>query len=196
MYTIVYIHGANASSVSFNYIRQHIHSPNSILVDYNSSNGFINNLDDMKYELSNHDKLFFVAHSLGGIYATHLADHFSNKTIGGTTISTPYGGCIEADVIKLFAPFSRLMTDIGPNSYPMRTARQIEYPCRWTNIVTTNGKSPFVSDANDGVVTVNSMKRHRDAMEIREVNLNHFEVLLSPFTVAIIQQAIDNSIKK
>ena len=56
--TIVYIHGASATGESFTHIREHINKPD-IVIDYDSSRGFTNNLRIMKDQLENVEKLFF-----------------------------------------------------------------------------------------------------------------------------------------
>ena len=187
--TIVYIHGASATSESFVHIREHIKKPD-LVIDYDSSDGFSHNLKEMKAQLEDVEKIFFVAHSLGGIYALHLADYFPNKTLGAVTLSTPYGGAEVADYAKYFLPFSRLLKDIGPSSWPMKTANDIEVIHPWTNIVTVSGKSPWMTVPNDGIVTIASMKQKSNSMEIIEVNNNHYEVLMSSKVVEIIQEKL------
>lgn len=195
MTKIVYIHGASATSDSFNYIRDHIKHSDMVL-EYSSLNRFVDNLESMKEQLSAETDMFFVAHSLGGIYALHLADHFGDRVRGAVTISTPYGGSREANVAKWFLPFNHLMRDIGPDAYPMHQARQIKVGCPWANIVTVRGGSPFISEANDGVVTLESMRRHSSIMDLIELNLNHYEVLLSRQTVDVILSRFDTNRKK
>lgn len=190
MTKIVYIHGANATGESFNYIRQQIHQPD-LIIEYNSACGFVNNLQDMADKLRNERQVFFVAHSLGGIYAMHLSQRMAKRVAGAVTISTPYGGSEVAAIARWFLPFSRLMRDIGPNDYPMRQTNYMTLPCAWTNIVTTNGSCPFISEPNDGVVTHNSMRHHADKMKLVDVPLNHYEILLSNRTVNIIDSAFD-----
>ena len=109
--TIVYIHGASATSESFNFIRKHI-GGDDIVINYDSRNGFENNLSMMHKELSSTKDIFFVCHSLGGIYALHLSELMPKKILGAVTLSTPYGGAEVADYAKYFLPFSRLMRDI------------------------------------------------------------------------------------
>jgi hypothetical protein len=79
------------------------------------------------------------------------------------------------------------MRDIGPSSWAMRQADKIKIQHPWTNVVTVKGQSPFMADANDGVVTISSMKHHDD-MELVEVDYNHYEVVLSDKIVDIIQE--------
>jgi len=190
---IVYIHGASATSESFNYLREYLKYDDTVL-DYNSADGFLNNLETMKNAIKDLDSIFLVAHSLGGIYALHLAHFFPNKIIGAVTISTPYGGSKAADYAKFFLPFSRLMRDIGPHSEPMVLANMISVKHPWTNIVTTRGTSPFIVEPNDGVVTLDSMRKHSRDMVLVDLELNHYEVVMSPKTVNIITDKI-NSLK-
>ena len=184
---LVYIHGASATSESFNYIRSKI--GDGIAINYDSRNGFENNLVDIKKQLSRVKDIFFVAHSLGGIYSLHLANAMPKRVLGAVTLSTPYGGAEVAEFAKYFLPFSRLMKDIGPSSWAMRQADKIKIQHPWTNVVTVKGQSPFMAEANDGVVTIASMKHHID-MELVEVDYNHYEVLLSDQITDIIQERV------
>ena len=156
-------------------------------VDYDSRNGFENNLEAIKEQIGKTKDVFFIAHSLGGIYSLHLANAIPKQVLGAVTLSTPYGGAEVADFAKFFLPFSRLMRDIGPSSWVMRQADKIKIQHPWTNVVTVKGQSPFMAEANDGVVTIASMKHHDD-MELVEVDYNHYEVVLSDKIVDIIQE--------
>jgi pimeloyl-ACP methyl ester carboxylesterase len=189
MMKIVYIHGASATSESFNYLRDYIKG-DDLALDYNSAAGFLNNLEVMKDAIRDLDSIFLVAHSLGGIYALFLAHEFPDKVIGAVTLSTPYGGSKAADYAKFFLPFSRLMRDIGPHSEPMVLASMIPIRHPWTNVVTTKGDSPFMTEPNDGVVTIESMRKHSHDMILVDLELNHYEVVMSPKTVKIITDKI------
>ena len=190
---LVYIHGASATSESFNYIRQCI-GGNDIVINYDSRNGFENNLTDMLGQLKEHNDMFFIAHSLGGIYALHLANAMPKQVLGAVTLSTPYGGAECADVVKYFMPFSRLMRDIGPSSWAMKQADKIKIQHPWTNVVTVKGQSAFMHEPNDGVVTIASQKRHID-MELLEVDYNHYEVVLSDHVVGTIKERTNKFLK-
>ena len=185
--TLVYIHGASATSESFNYIRSKI--GDGIAINYDSRNGFENNLENIKNEISPYKDIFFVAHSLGGIYALHLANDMPYSVKGAVTLSTPYGGAEVADYAQYFLPFSRLMRDIGPSSWVMRQADKIKIQHPWTNIVTVKGQSAFMHEPNDGVVTIASQRHHAD-MELIEVDCNHYEVVLSDSVIKLIKQKI------
>jgi pimeloyl-ACP methyl ester carboxylesterase len=184
---LVYIHGASATSESFNYIRSKL--GNGIDINYDSRNGFENNLKDMQEQLKSHSDLVFIAHSLGGIYSLHLANALPKAVKGAVTLSTPYGGAEVAEFAQFFLPFSRLMRDIGPSSWVMKQADNIKIQHPWTNIVTIKGQSPFLLEHNDGVVTISSQKHHKD-MELVEVDYNHYEVVLAEPVIKIIKERI------
>jgi pimeloyl-ACP methyl ester carboxylesterase len=185
---LVYIHGASATSASFNYIRDTLGK--GIDVNYDSGNGFENNLRDMQEQLRDVKDIAFVAHSLGGVYSLHLANSMPEQVLGAVTLSTPYGGVKVAEFAKFFLPFNRLMHDIGPNSWVMKQADNIKIQHPWTNIVTVRGQSPFMLAANDGVVTIASQKFHQD-MELVEVDFNHYEVVLSDVVVGLIKERVE-----
>ena len=87
---IVYIHGAGATTSSFNYIREHITEYKEIHFSYDIQNGFKNNIEQMSSKMLKLKDVFFVAHSMGGIYALHLANKYPNKVLGAVTMGTPY----------------------------------------------------------------------------------------------------------
>lgn len=184
---LVYIHGASATSESFNYIRSKLGK--GIDINYDSRNGFENNLKDMQVQLAGYSDIVFIAHSLGGIYSLHLANASPSAVKGAVTLSTPYGGAEVAEFAKFFLPFSRLMRDIGPSSWVMKQANKIKIQHPWTNIVTVKGQSPFMHEPNDGVVTISSQKHHDD-MELIEVDYNHYEVVLNDEVVKLIKERV------
>jgi pimeloyl-ACP methyl ester carboxylesterase len=185
--TLVYIHGASATSESFNYIRNKLGK--GIDINYDSRNGFENNLKLIVEQLKEVNDMAFIAHSLGGIYSLHIANALPDQVKGAVTLSTPYGGAEVAEYAQYFLPFSRLMRDIGPNSWAFKQADKIKIQHPWTNIVTVKGQSPFMLAHNDGVVTVASQKHHAD-MELVEVDYNHYEVVLSDEVVGLVKERV------
>ena len=193
---IVYIHGASATSESFTHIRQYVRDTfeePDIMLEYKSDNGFDNNLEQMKGKLDDADRLFFISHSLGGIYSLYLADHYKETTHGGISLATPYGGSEEADFARYFLPFNRLMKDVGTMSHIIKDSKYITAPSNWTQVVTTVGQSPWIQEPNDGVVTLKSMRSRKDFEQI-EVALNHYEVVISDQVVKIILDKIQQSL--
>lgn len=187
---VVYIHGASATAESFNYIRDHI-KEKDIAIEYDSANGFENNLKEMELVIQKYKDVIFICHSLGGIYALHLSNSFPERIRGAITLSTPYGGAEVADYAKYFLPFSRLMRDIGPGSWPMKTANHIKLQHPWLNVVSTSGKSPWMNVPNDGVVTISSMKKRSADMDIIEIDVNHYEIVISNKVVDIIKHRME-----
>jgi pimeloyl-ACP methyl ester carboxylesterase len=193
---IVYIHGASATAESFTHIRQYVRDyfdEPDIMLEYQSEDGFAHNLAQMKGKLDDADRLFFVSHSLGGIYSLYLANHYRETSRGGISLSTPYGGSAEADFARYFLPFNRLMKDVGTMSEPMQEARYLPAPPNWTQVVTTRGQSPWIQADNDGVVTLKSMRSRRD-FELVEIDLNHYEVVLSDRVVKLILDRIGKAL--
>lgn len=193
---IVYIHGASATAESFTHIRQYVRDvfdePEMVL-EYKSDNGFVNNLAKMILQLDDAERLFFISHSLGGIYSLYLADYYKENTHGGVSLSTPYGGSKEADFARYFLPFNQLMKDSSAICGPIVKSRKIPAPPNWTQIVTTAGQSPWIHQPNDGVVTIESM-RYRKDFELIEMPLNHYEVVISDKVVEIILDRIKKSL--
>lgn len=187
---LVYIHGANASSESFTFIRDKITGFEEIVIDYSTATSFSLNLRMMKQELKKEKgPFFFIGHSLGGIYSLHLADEFKDQVKGAVTISTPYKGSAIADIIKHFLPHVQLLKDIGPTAQPIAQSLKIKVKWDWTNVVTTKGHCLWLRQPNDGVVTIESMKR--PDIKLVEVPLNHYEVVVSRKTVNIIVENLE-----
>jgi pimeloyl-ACP methyl ester carboxylesterase len=189
---LVYIHGNHATADSFNFIRNHLPGHNDILLEYDSGQGFYSNHASMLERLDGLDELFFIAHSLGGIHALHLAHELGKRVVGGVTMSTPYGGSEAAEMVACLLPFSQVLRDIKPHSAPIIAGREIILSVPWTNLVSTAGGSPFMLAANDGVVTHDSM-RHRADIRLVDVDCNHFEIVLNPHALGVIKQELEQA---
>ena len=187
---LVYIHGNHATADSFNFIRSKLPGHNDILLEYDSSHGFYTNHDAMLERLDGLDEVFFVAHSLGGIHALHLAHELGSRVVGGVTMSTPYGGSEAAEMVACLLPFSQVLKDIRPRSAPIIAGRDIGLSVPWINLVSTSGSSPFMLVPNDGVVTLGSMRQRHD-IRLVDIDCNHFEIVLNPRAVAVIKREID-----
>ena len=75
----------------------------------------------------------------------------------------------------------------------MVDSRSLPAPPRWTQVVTTVGQSPWITEPNDGVVTLKSM-RYRKDFDIVEMPLNHYEVVLSSQVVELILDRIKEAL--
>jgi pimeloyl-ACP methyl ester carboxylesterase len=182
--TVVWIHGANQSSFSFNYLRLKCNFQNEYLVNYDSMNRFYHNLDIITEELKDLDSVFVVGHSLGGLYALHLTQRIN--VVGGVSISTPFRGSSTADWAKYVVPNYPLFRDIGRKAPPVQDSFNITLDIPWIQIVSVAGSAPYHNGPNDGVVTVASME-HREDMEKVQVNHTHYEVMCSDEVAELIK---------
>jgi len=184
MVTLVYIHGANATGTSWNYLRSLVPATSEYVLEYSCSNKFEDNLQAMSKEITNLDKVFYVGHSLGGIYAYHLANKGLARCVGGLSISTPFGGVSSAYLLGLLFPFYSLFQDIKPNSKAITSIRGLKNNRNWTQIVTRRGNNPLINGKNDGVITVSSQQQ----IDCRKIvmEFSHNEILQSPEVAGLI----------
>jgi pimeloyl-ACP methyl ester carboxylesterase len=181
--TVVWIHGANQSSLSFEYLRHVCDFDREYLINYTSSNRFHHNLEKMQHELADFDAVFVVGHSMGGLYGVHLTQ--TANIIGGVSISTPFAGSSTADWARYVMPTYPLFKDVGRRSAPVLQAQRIQLNIPWTQIISTAGSVPYHNSANDGVVTLESMSSRNDVKNIT-VDHNHYEVMCSRTVADII----------
>lgn len=182
--SVVWLHGANQTSLSFAYLRSKCNFKNEILINYSSMNRFYDNLDTIVSDLKNAGPIFVIGHSLGGLYGLHLTQHLN--VIGGVSISTPFRGSSTADWAKYIVPQYPLFRDIGRKAPPVQEANKIELKIPWTQVVSTSGSVPYHSGPNDGVVTVASMT-HRSDMKFVEFPHTHYEVVCSDAVAELVK---------
>ena len=180
---VIFIHGANQTSLSFEYLRTKTQFKKEILVNYSSMNRFYDNMDMITEQCQNKGPHFVIGHSLGGLYALHLTKYL--RVVGGVSISTPFRGSSTADWAKYIVPSYPLFKDIGRKADPIREANEIELNIPWTQIVSTSGSVPYHNGPNDGVVTLASMT-HRTDMELVEVPHTHYETMVSDQVAEIV----------
>jgi len=182
---VVWLHGANQTSNSFNYLRKCLPDWECTLVNYSSQNGFFENLDIIVSELDKEKPTFVIGHSMGGLYALHLTNHIN--VVGGVSISTPFRGSSMADWAKFVCPNYQLFRDVGKRSKPIQEAHKIEINFPWTQIISTTGGVPYYSGPNDGVCTIEEME-HRKDMELIHVPYTHYEVICADDVAEIIHE--------
>ena len=175
--TVIWIHGANQSSNSFNYLSEKCNFSKEVFVNYNSSNKFYDNLNLIHDQVSHVDPCFLIGHSMGGIYALHLLTKLN--VLGAVSISTPFNGSRAADWAKYVVPKYQLFKDAGRRSDPIISGHGIDVSCPWTQIVSTMGGVPYHEGPNDGVCTTASMEHRKNDMKIARVANTHFEVMVS-----------------
>ena len=192
--TVIWVHGANQSGLSFQYLRSLTQFKNELVVEYDTSHKFKDNLEMLSNEiLKVKGPYFMIGHSLGGLYALHLTKHVD--VAGAVSISTPFAGSWTADWARFFVPTYQLFRDVGRRSIPIKESQNIKLTVDWTQIVSTKGNVPYHGGQNDGVCTIKSMKSRKD-MELIEVPHTHFEVMCSDLVVEIILESLSKSCKE
>ena len=182
---VIWLHGANQTSLSFRYLQTKTQFSKEIMVNYSSMDRFYDNLDMITEQCQNRGPHFVVGHSMGGLYALHLTKYL--RVIGGVSISTPFRGSSTADWAKYIVPSYPLFRDIGKRSDPIKQANEIQLNIPWTQIVSTTGSVPYHNGPNDGVVTIASMS-HRTDMEFVEVAHTHYETMCSDQVAEIVAE--------
>ena len=186
---VIWLHGANQSSLSFKYLQTKTQFNKEIMINYSSMNKFYDNLDMITEQCQNRGPHFVVGHSMGGLYALHLTKYL--RIVGGVSISTPFRGSSTADWAKYVVPSYPLFKDIGRKSDPIKKANEIKLDIPWTQIVSTKGSVPYHNGHNDGVVTLASMS-HRTDMTHIELAHTHYETMVSDRVAEIILEKYKN----
>lgn len=187
--SIWFIHGANATPLSFKSIQLKLRESDSIQehqfinVKYDCQDPLSEIVERIVSVLPDDVPIFLVGHSLGGVIAAAVAQkniHFEyGKDIKGViTIASPLGGCEGADYLQWLFPHYHLFKNISTKNKVVMDLKANGAAVPTLSFITTSGNNPVYPEANDGVVTVNSQRALRNAKKI-EVPYNHFEVLLS-----------------
>ena len=174
--SIVLIHGAYQSNVTFEYMRHALPSFQYINIEWSTTGGFYNNLKEMVAALEDAGPVYLVGHSMGGIYAAHLSQHVT--CIGGATLSAPWGGSKTADWFKYLAVNHPLYKEVSTNSEIITSARNFKLPGPWTNYVSTEGNAPGMGENNDCVLTIDSMTARKD-IHTKYIKATHYEIVMN-----------------
>lgn len=185
---IWYLHGAHATSRSFNWLRRELPSHESFAPEYITQSPIRSVLNGLVEEANRASEPFdIVGHSLGGVLAIAIAQKSTNVR-NVVTIGSPFGGSEVASLMRWFAPGS-ILEDIRPNSPMLQSVRGNWDKLKLTPlcIVTTGGGNPLMAGDNDGVITVDSqMALHGAKYVFRDVN--HFECLLDLEVAKLIEE--------
>jgi hypothetical protein len=180
---IVLIHGANSSKVCWNWVGSQI--KNHVRLEWGMMTDPEENLAAMEALLPN--KCIVLGHSMGGLYAWHLANRNPEKVVAGVSVATPWGGSIQASLWKMFnvnIPWLKMLSRMDPGT---AQTRLLEVPVPWTNVVCTHGFDLFGVGANDGVVTVQSQRELFGPANEITLDYGHNTVLQSPELVEVIE---------
>lgn len=183
--SVWYLHGANATSRSFAWLKRELPSHDAINIDYSSEIPMSVVLDEIEGRLREDEDASIIGHSLGGVLAVALAQRCP-QVQRVVTISAPFGGSHIASVMRWLSPNS-FMNDIYPQSRLLTGIRTKALTVPVFSIVTTGGRSPLIPEPNDGVVAVSSQRAlNGPQYVVRDVN--HFECLLDPETANLISE--------
>lgn len=184
MNTIWYIHGANASPTSFNYIKSQLPEHQSVDISYSATEPIGETIAKIAKQLDR--PVHIIAHSLGGVIAvvlSQLKPHFVKSIV---TMGTPFGGSEIATRAAVLVPFDPFISNITTFNPILLACRMRGAVVPTMTIVTTKGGNAFETAPNDGVVTVSSQLALANATVVVQVPLNHFESLLCPSTIKTI----------
>lgn len=189
MRNVIFIHGANMTGTSFNYLLSQISVDCWFCPEYCAQDGLEKNIDLLSQQVDSvieQEEFAIVAHSLGGLIGLGIAHQMKNCT-SLITMSTPWGGSILANTLSWIMPHNRLLADISTISTFRRRLISDVPPVPTLCLVSTMGNSPFNYRENDGVVSIASQEELPGAL-IKHLPLNHCEILLSDITVSEIQK--------
>lgn len=182
--TIWYIHGANASPTSFNYIKSQLPDHDAVDITYSAYDSIGSTIAQLVKKLK--QPVHIIAHSLGGVIGVALSQMKPQLVQSVTTMGTPFGGSEIATRAAVLMPFDPFINNITTFNPVLLAVRQRGAVVPTMTIVTTKGGNTFESAPNDGVVTVASQLALEKPTVVIQVPLNHFESLLAPSTIQAI----------
>lgn len=194
---IIYVHGALSTRRSFSFISQALqdvpipHKYFSYDVRTSHADDIVDSLVEFVQKADAQLPVLFISHSYGGVVSVAAARRLA-QPCSVLSMATPYNGSAEASFLKFLRPSSKLLSNIGSFNSFMRGFSAKPLPCRVRGLVTVAGGAEWMSDANDGVVTVESQLHyeHDPNWSGVQVEANHFEVLLMPKVVELIRKEI------
>ena len=109
--------------LSFQYLRSLTCFKNELVVEYDTSNKFKDNLEMLSNDIAKvRGPYFMIGHSLGGLYALHLTKHVN--VAGAVSISTPFAGSWTADWAR-FLSLSTNCLEMWVEDLPQLKKRRI-----------------------------------------------------------------------
>jgi pimeloyl-ACP methyl ester carboxylesterase len=181
---IAYIHGLASSGKMFNFINAQLPEHDVTFADYDSSQSIESSYEQVLSKLPRDIPITLVGHSLGGIIGHMLSTRDNGCSIEQLiTISAPFGGSDTAGKLKWFYPSYRIFKDLSPRSKILEeVAKTPVQRCPFTSLISISGHLPFVSEINDGVVSLESQRLSKAKKKI-EIKANHFEILQDEVTI-------------
>lgn len=189
---IIYLHGLASSGKIFNFTQSKLPKHKATFINYDSAQSIEDSLQFILSALPKDEPFSILSHSLGGILghlvATRSSDEYQIDHL--ITISTPFGGSDTAGKLKWFYPSYKIFKDLAPNSKTLSSISNTPVTkCKFTSLISTAGHLPFVSEINDGVVSLES-QRATTAKSTIDIDANHFEVLQDPNTINALKKIV------
>jgi pimeloyl-ACP methyl ester carboxylesterase len=183
---IVYIHGLNQTSHSFNYIRAHLPEHDAVALNYDSHQPLRDSMQEVRDKLPK-GKFVLVGHSLGGVLAILMAAEHVDRVQKVVAISSPLAGSKAASNLRWFPGHPKIIEDITTSSPKIELISQLKLVLPTLSIISTAGDLAIAREPNDGIVTVESQKALHFGKKV-EVKANHFEVLMHEKTVKLLHE--------
>jgi pimeloyl-ACP methyl ester carboxylesterase len=192
MKNIIFVHGASSTPISFNYIRQNLPIHRGLEFSYDTNVDIQETIEKLFAFVPENEEVNIIGHSLGGILA--VAVNYINESAGNhkkirkcIALSSPLSGSKIASFIKWMYPKYGLFDNISVSNPLILTIQSRGAIVPTLNVITSGGEVPLIKEKNDGVVSVASQMSLKNC-DLKFLDLNHFEVLLSPKTVEIIRE--------
>jgi pimeloyl-ACP methyl ester carboxylesterase len=189
---LVFIHGLNATSNSFNYLTAKLNLPSERVtcINYTSQQELLLSLHQVDELLPSSGELVLIGHSLGGIISTLLAHKYPERVKQVITIASPFGGSKAAIFMQWIPGTSPVLQDITPYSRLIKLSQS--KPAALVHSIITQGASIIgSSEPSDGVITVASQLMTPAGKHTAKIRSNHFEVLMMPRTAKLIQKILE-----
>lgn len=202
----VWLHGALSSPISFAYLSKATKKigQTDLFLSYdiqaNSNEIILAQLEDQltRYLRDNEvDRVRFIGHSFGGVYAVALVDKLILSLPVDTeiiTLSSPFGGSGFASILSWLQGASNFISNVSAMSSLIKNiSLKSDIWCKVTSVITTAGVEHPLLIANDLVVSVKSQMALVEAgcdVDIVEIDLNHFEVLLSEDVAKLVKDLL------
>lgn len=185
---IVYIHGAFASSICFNRMRERLPDHNAHNIEYNIDQDLESIILDISAYITKIGRpVSIISHSLGGVIAVAVSN--INPLVSTIlTMGTPFGGSKAANIMKWFNHHI-MFESICTTSSTLRRIAKTPISCPVTCIVTSKMGNPMFTELNDGVVTVASQMTLKGAHYIK-LSVTHSEVLVMDESITIARNMI------
>jgi pimeloyl-ACP methyl ester carboxylesterase len=185
---IIFIHGASSTPVSFNYIKQNLPVHKSFDFYYDTTIDIEDTVKELYDFLPAEEEFDIIGHSLGGILTVAVTYLNDNKKIRKCILlSSPLAGSKIASFVKWMYPKYGLFDNVSVSNPLILTIQARGAIVPTLNVITSGGEVPLIKEKNDGVVSVASQMSLKNC-DLEFLDLNHFEVLLSPKTIEIIRE--------